>query len=584
MKKVLALMLSLIMVMGAFSVMAFAENTEETEPLGEVIWNEDMLAGADLSTMFTVTNNKAAIDSNVSYVNGALKFVGTANLDCYDMKGLSLGLNTTVKNYTIMADVTFTGEIATNARFQIGVRPASFAGQKTHDYFSGLMQCANDIKVNGAGDGVIDNIKLQASNNITTAGNNSAIYTDETFFNDSYVARTVTYKIVVRNNIPSFYARVENGEWLPVGAFDGQCGNANEENVLFFCVRKNHTVIVNNMVVYKDAEETNEGGNEGGENGEELVTTPVYYPSGTVILNEDILKANTDKFKVTYQTGKLSGTAKTSWNEQTGRLVVTGDTGANAMYRYVPFPESLDYFTLTADLYLVENNYGSNVLFQIGTRNPNMEWGKGNFIQVYVNYKENGAETLKDKAQMCDMGGAEGNVTSPVVELGTEVDVGTKITVKIVMDDDKAHYYVNDTWIYSMKSSKMGNSYGDLFFATRNNVVWEIDNLQVWSGVGEPSADKTILNTEPCAEKDVPPATPEDTEPNPPAGGNNNENTNTETDNNTQNTENNTETNNATGNDTGAAEEGGCASAIAAPIMLVVLAAAVPMAIKKRKE
>ena len=45
MKKVLALMLSLIMVMGAFSVMAFAENTEETEPLGEVIWNEDMLAG-----------------------------------------------------------------------------------------------------------------------------------------------------------------------------------------------------------------------------------------------------------------------------------------------------------------------------------------------------------------------------------------------------------------------------------------------------------------------------------------------------------------------------------------------------------
>ena len=56
MKKVLALMLSLIMVMGAFSVMAFAENTEDTEPLGEVIWNEDMLAGADLSTMFTVTN------------------------------------------------------------------------------------------------------------------------------------------------------------------------------------------------------------------------------------------------------------------------------------------------------------------------------------------------------------------------------------------------------------------------------------------------------------------------------------------------------------------------------------------------
>ena len=253
------------------------------------------------------------------------------------------------------------------------------------------------------------------------------------------------------------------------------------------------------------------------------------------------------------------------------------------MYRYVPFPESLDYFTLTADLYLVENNYGSNVLFQVGTRNPNMEWGKGNFIQVYVNYKENGAETLKDKAQMCDMGGAEGNVTSPVVELGTGVDIGTKISVKIVMDDDKAHYYINDTWIYSMKSSKMGHTYGDLFFATRNKVVWEVDNLKVWSGVGEPTEDKTILNTEPCAEKDVPPATPEDTEPTPPSGGN--ENTNTETNNNTQNTENNTATdNNATGNDTAATEESGCASVIAAPIMLVALAAAVPMVVKKRKE
>ena len=579
MKKALSLILSVLMLIGAFSIMTSA--AEKPEGVGDVLWNEDMLAGKDLSSMFTVTNNAAASSSNVTYENGALKFVGKTGLDAYDLKGVSLGLNKTVKNYTIMADVTYTGNVTTNARFQLGVRPDSFAGAKNHDWYAGLMYNAN------AKDGVINNIRLQASNNIADSGNNNAVISEETFFDDNNVPRPVSYKITVTNNRPKIYAKIADGDWKLVGSFRGECGKPDEENFLFFVVRTGNTVIVDNLVVYEGVETPEEGGNEGGGDGEVFVQTPVYYPSGTVILNEDILKANTDKFSITYQNGQSNGSAKTLWDEQKGRLVLEGDSSANAMYRYKPFPESLDYFTLTADVYFVENNYGENVLLQVGLRNPDMLWGQGNFIQIYVNYDKDDTKT-KDKAQMIDKGGADGNVVANPVDLGTEIDVGSKITLKIVFDEDIASYYVNDQWLYSMKIQKIGSSYGDLFFATRPNVKWEIDNLMIWSGVGEPSADKTILNTEPCAAKDVPAV--EDSTGGIGGSGTTGDDSVDEDDDyvapskDKEKTDTEAQTTAPAAEDTAAVEEGGCGSAIAAPIMLVMCAVALPAVIKKRKE
>jgi hypothetical protein len=139
-----------------------------------------------------------------------------------------------------------------------------------------------------------------------------------------------------------------------------------------------------------------------------------------------------------------------------------------------------------------------------------------------------------------------------------------------------------------MKVEKMGSSYGDLFFATRPNVEWEIDNLMIWSGVGEPSADKTILNTEPCAQKDVP--TVDDSTGGIGGSGTTGDDSVVEEDDyvtpskDTESTDTEAQTTAPAAEDTAAVEEGGCGSAIAAPIMLVMCAAALPAVIKKRKE
>ena len=460
MKKVLSLILSVLMLVGSFSLMASA--VEKPEGVGDVLWNEDMLAGKDLKSLFNISTNSGTAGT-VAYENGKLKFTGTGGLDCFALTGVSLGLNTTVKDYTIVADVTYTGTVTTNARFQLGVRPTSFVGSKNQDWYSGLMYNAV------AEGGVVTGIRFQASNNIATSGSNSAITPEGSFFDDNNVPKPVSYKIVIEDTKPSIYARIDGGDWLEVGSFGGSSGKPDEENILFFVVRTGNTVVVDNLVVYSGAESSGDDGGDdvGGGEEEVLKTDPVYYPNGTVILNEDILKPNASAFEVAYQNGQKKGSATTYWNEDTGRLVVKGDTAANAIFRYKPFPESLDYFTITADLYLVANNYGKNVLFQIGTRNPHMEWGHGNMIQLYVNYDE--AENGKDKAQVVDKG-YDAAITSSVVELGSDIDVGAKISIKIVVNEKIAEYYVNDTWIYSVKVDKFSNSYGDLFFATRPNV------------------------------------------------------------------------------------------------------------------
>ena len=305
---------------------------------------------------------------------------------------------------------------------------------------------------------------------------------------------------------------------------------------------------------------------------------PVYYPNGTVIVNEDIVKNNIDKFKITYQAESTTNSAVVSWNDETGRLVITGDEKKNIMVEFTEYPEALDYYTITADLYLTTNDFGKNVLIQMGSRNPNMTWGHGNLIQLYIDYDEIGG---KDKAQMVDKGPL-GNTVSSAVELGTELTVGSKLSLKIVVDDKIANYYINDTFINAMKVDKMQFIYGNLFFAIRSKVVVEVDNLMVYSGVGEPNAEKTILNTQPISAPDIP-AEPEPTPDNNPTN-------NTPADNDDNNTEVQETTDAGTiesksEETTEAAEEtSGCGATVTSMAIVSIVGVAATMTKKKRRK
>lgn len=230
---------------------------------------------------------------------------------------------------------------------------------------------------------------------------------------------------------------------------------------------------------------------------EEETVAPVYYPNGTVILNEDMVKENLDAVKIKYQETSSTNSATVTWNEETDRLRFTGDEEKNIMLELTDYPAGLDYYTISADIYLLENNFGNNVLIQMGSRNPNMSWGHGNLIQVYIYNDGN-----KSKVQMVDKGTADKTV-GPPIKLD-HIELNEKINLKIVIGEKIANYYINDTFVYAMKVEKMQYAYGCPFFAMRSKCILEIDNFMVWSGVGEPDATKTIHNTDPVAACDIP--------------------------------------------------------------------------------
>ena len=251
MKKALALILSVLMLVGSFSLMTSAAEKPEGV-VGDVLWNEDMLANKDLGSMFHVTNYSSTTQSvetcssGVTYENGALKFVGTEGLTIYDLNGVSLGLGATVTNYTITADVAFTGNVASNARFQLGVRPSSFVGAKHQDWMSGLMYSVQAVSG-------VKKVRFQAMNNVANTGNNQVLATEENFLDGNGTPRPVSIKIVVTDNKPVISARIADGEWQTIKDFSNSNAIEGNENVLSFVVRTGHTVIVDNLVVCAEA-------------------------------------------------------------------------------------------------------------------------------------------------------------------------------------------------------------------------------------------------------------------------------------------------------------------------------------------
>ena len=232
-RAVVLMILTLSLVVSSF-VLVSAEAPAD----GTVLLNEDMLAGRDLSKDFTITNG-----GSVTYENGALKFVGGGSaLNCFDLTGMDLGLTNDIKNFTVMADVVFDTYDVSNLRFAVGTRPRSYSAEgKNQDHYTG-MQLVFPSKAY---------IRFTAVNRPGQTTNSGNVDFKNYSLKDAQGnLNVVTYKITVTDNKPSYYFRVNGGEWESIWSATSSAGKAGEDDVLFFSIRNGHTVTVDNLTVY----------------------------------------------------------------------------------------------------------------------------------------------------------------------------------------------------------------------------------------------------------------------------------------------------------------------------------------------
>lgn len=202
--------------------------------------------------------------------------------------------------------------------------------------------------------------------------------------------------------------------------------------------------------------------------------------------------------------------AAVEWNAETGRLRVKAGT-KNTVVTMLDVPVNMSYFTITADLYLVENNHGDNALFSLGAYSNNA-WNTGVYLQENVYTGSNAKLTFtnfKSDGSAVQGGGSK--------TMNSIFKVGDKVTFTVQIGVSKTAMWFDDEFVGILENSKLGSTIGNPMILLRQNCTLELDNLTVYSGVTAPDATKTIHNTSPIAaadtlNKDADPVAPEEKE------------------------------------------------------------------------
>ena len=238
-----------------------------------------------------------------------------------------------------------------------------------------------------------------------------------------------------------------------------------------------------------------------------LAANAVYYPNGTIILNEDILNASenfADQFSIDEK-----GEATYSWNEETGRVRV--ESTKNTVLDLEAIPKGLDYYTISADLYLTETTYTSgSVIFGMGI-NSGKAWSRSLYFQM--NLPAGGADgEVKIYVNNYNSEGANinggGSATERVYEPGYKMGE-SKVNVTIKVGTDFVRVYYDDIAMFTVAKEQVAYQEGNPFFMLRANSTLEIDNLLVYAGNGDPAPDKVIGEVESIEnpETEAPPTT-----------------------------------------------------------------------------
>ncbi len=269
-----------------------------------------------------------------------------------------------------------------------------------------------------------------------------------------------------------------------------------------FIFVRNSEFEIDNLKITYDAQR-----GDGSETQKELETTKpmtlpsepdkVYYPNGTIILNEDMIKADVAG---NVQSATVSDTSKYSftWNDTTGKLQMTS-TGGNMVAELVKVPAGLDNYTITGKFTMISNEYGNKAMMGLGI-NSAKAWSRSSYVsaQIYNNgdlpkvYVD--SFKIDGTAQAGDSG--RGNITMDKAYVYGE----TEYTFKIIVEPNIVTYWCNDEYIAMSPKDALPYPANVPTIILRDKCTIEIDDLMVYSGSGDPDPSKVIGEVDPIPE------------------------------------------------------------------------------------
>ncbi len=248
---------------------------------------------------------------------------------------------------------------------------------------------------------------------------------------------------------------------------------------------------------------------------EPATPTPVYYPNGTVYLNETMIAAMSEtELADAFKTGFGDGTPV--WNAETGKLEISTTTNTFMDIHAVDPSLVMENYTISADLCVKETTFSGNVLMGMGINSASADgWNHGFYWQCNLQSSQTGDVIFyinnynKDSININGGGSSTKKIyATDGYKIGetvihVEIHVGTEMVV--------VTYDENDTLYFTIAKDKLAYATGLPFFMIRGNTTLAVDNLLIYSGTGDADPEKTLSNTQPIAAPENAPADEDET-------------------------------------------------------------------------
>ncbi len=210
----------------------------------------------------------------------------------------------------------------------------------------------------------------------------------------------------------------------------------------------------------------------------------VYYPNGTIILNEDMIKKDVASAVKASNLGNPEDYS-ISWNAETDKLRLEAKTTSPLIANFVTVPTGLDYYTVTGKFTMITNGHGEKAMMGLGINSGN-QWSRSAYIdaQIYSDRTLLYMEIMdKEQNSVANM-----NITkNEAYVLGT-----TEYTFKIVVDKSSVVFYANDEFVGIVNKEALPYPQNVPFILLRSKCSIEVDDIMVYAGVGEPDPTKVI--------------------------------------------------------------------------------------------
>lgn len=530
---------------------AFLTNTavvgEETLPAGTVSWNDE---------------------------TGRIRLASTNSNMITDIKAVPADLI----NYTVQADLYLTE--GSSKKFGLGINSTGKWADSTYIQAQNGSKSVYFNNYNAAGSANYVSFDLASA---YTAGDKMTV---RVTVSDTYAFFTIYYKEVKYTFTTKNQYNAENGIAL------NDLGDAFGTGSPFFNQHKDAVLEVDNLTVYAGTGIAEpELKPDDSDKPEELQT--VYYPDGTVIFSENDLKSDSADMSKLFTTNEGDASKYSiTWNTETDRLSISAKS--SMVTDITAVPKNLGYYTISADLYLTENNTGesNNAIFGMGI-NSASTWSRSTYFQYNVKM---GTDTT-DGSTAYYVNNYDSTGTSSGIKASAtnqpEYDVNTtQISLKIQVSDETVMIFLNDRFLGVLKLENLAYELGtgSPWFFQRGNTTIEVDNLLVYAGMTAPDYEKTMANQTPLSAPDIQ-NTDDSTDDNNNNTGTDDENNNNGTADSSADTSANTGatttavSSDTTASDTSDTKSSGCGSVVGTGVVgIVALMGAAVIAGRRKKE